>query len=72
MRGERPDQYAIKYTKLAKDTPGPGLRATARAPGGGTTLNTTEVSSGLYTKDYLESLIEVALGGRIAEEVIFI
>ena len=45
-----------------------------RGNAGGVTIFTPDeerVSSGLYTKDYLESLIEVALGGRIAEEVIF-
>ena len=45
-----------------------------RGNAGGVTIFTPDeerVSSGLYTKDYLESLIEVALGGRIAEEIIF-
>tara|TARA_B110001450_G_scaffold175648_1_gene163999 strand:+ start:474 stop:2381 length:1908 start_codon:yes stop_codon:yes gene_type:complete len=41
---------------------------------GGLTLfapDEDRLESGLYTKDYLKSIISVALGGRIAEEIIF-
>lgn len=45
-----------------------------RGNAGGLTLfapDEDRLESGLYTKDYLKSIISVALGGRIAEEIIF-
>lgn len=45
-----------------------------RGNAGGLTLfapDENRLESGLYTKDYLKSIISVALGGRIAEEIIF-
>ena len=45
-----------------------------RGNAGGLTLFAPDedtLESGLYTRDYLKSIISVALGGRIAEEIIF-
>ena len=45
-----------------------------RGNAGGLTLfapDEDRLESGLYTNDYLKSIISVALGGRIAEEIIF-
>ena len=44
-----------------------------RGASGGVTIFTPEeeaMESGMYTKEYLENRICVALGGRIAEEII--
>ena len=56
------------YDQVAKIT------ITPRGNAGGLTLfapNEDRVDSGLYTRQFLESQMAVALGGRIAEEIIF-
>jgi cell division protease FtsH len=50
------------------------ITITPRGNAGGLTLfapDEDRLESGLYTNDYLKSIISVALGGRIAEEIIF-
>ena len=42
-----------------------------RGPSGGATFSLPERDRMVYTKSYLKSLIRVALGGRIAEEIFF-
>jgi cell division protease FtsH len=56
------------YDQVAKIT------ITPRGGAGGLTFfapNEDRTDSGLYSRQYLESLMAVALGGRIAEEIIF-
>jgi len=56
------------YDQVAKIT------ITPRGNAGGLTLfapNEDRVDSGLYSRQFLESQMAVALGGRIAEEIIF-
>ena len=56
------------YDQVAKIT------ITPRGGAGGLTFfapNEDRTDSGLYSRQYLESMMAVALGGRIAEEIIF-
>lgn len=60
--------YKKNYDKVSRISIAP------RGNTGGLTIftpNEERISSGLLTRDYLESLIQVALGGRVAEEIIF-
>lgn len=60
--------YKNNYDKVSRISIAP------RGNAGGLTIFTPDeerISSGLLTREYLESLIQVALGGRVAEEIIF-
>ena len=60
--------YKYNYDKVSRISIAP------RGNAGGLTIFTPDeerISSGLLTREYLESLIQVALGGRVAEEIIF-
>lgn len=60
--------YKKNYDKVSRISIAP------RGNAGGLTIFTPDeerITSGLLTKEYLESLIQVALGGRVAEEIIF-
>ena len=60
--------YKNNYDKVSRISIAP------RGNVGGLTIFTPDeerISSGLLTREYLESLIQVALGGRVAEEIIF-
>ena len=60
--------YKKNYDKVSRISIAP------RGNAGGLTIFTPDeerIASGLLTRDYLESLILVALGGRVAEEIIF-
>ena len=60
--------YNNNYDKVSRISIAP------RGNAGGLTIFTPDeerISSGLLTREYLESLIQVALGGRVAEEIIF-
>ena len=60
--------YKKNYDKVSRISIAP------RGNAGGLTIFTPDeerITSGLLTRDYLESLIQVALGGRVAEEIIF-
>ena len=60
--------YKTNYDKVTRISIAP------RGNAGGLTIFTPDeerITSGLLTREYLESLIQVALGGRVAEEIIF-
>ena len=60
--------YKKNYDKVSRISIAP------RGNAGGLTIFTPDeerITSGLLTRDYLESFIQVALGGRVAEEIIF-
>jgi len=60
--------YKKNYDRVSRISIAP------RGNAGGLTIFTPDeerITSGLLTRDYLESLIQVALGGRVAEEIIF-
>jgi len=60
--------YKKNYDKVSR------ISITQRGNAGGLTIFTPEeekVTSGLVTRDYLDSLIQVTLGGIVAEEIIF-
>ena len=60
--------YKNNYDKVSR------ISIAQRGNAGGLTIFTPDeerISSGLVTRDYLDSLIQVALGGIVAEEIIF-
>ena len=60
--------YKKNYDKVSR------ISIAQRGNAGGLTIFTPEeekVTSGLVTRDYLDSLIQVTLGGIVAEEIIF-